>query len=152
MEQIWLHKRPRNGSKWSSEYHIYYYTSKCSSWSVVFKSSDCHLGKPGITQYSRWRPRRPPVIEMSPGTRMHALLSTYEYYLGFEFTKHCQNDNRVRIVKDIIGYCYNIPIKKAATTFPRVAVQFHTFVYNNKCFICRLWWYLSMSMNYISTE
>ena len=31
------------------EYHICYYTSKCSSWPVVFKSSVCHFGKPGIT-------------------------------------------------------------------------------------------------------
>ena len=49
MEQIWLQKRPRNGSKWSTEYYICYYVSNCSSWSVVFKSSVCHLGKPGIT-------------------------------------------------------------------------------------------------------
>ena len=33
----------------STEYHICYYISKCSSWPVVFKSSVCHLGKPGIT-------------------------------------------------------------------------------------------------------
>ena len=33
----------------STEYHIWYYTSKCSSCPVVFKSSFCHLGKPGIT-------------------------------------------------------------------------------------------------------
>ena len=38
----------------------------------------------------------------------------------------------------------------AATTFPAVAVQFHTFVYHNKCLISRIWWYLSMFMNYIS--
>ena len=34
---------------WSTEYHIPYYISKCLSWPVVFKSSICHLGKPGIT-------------------------------------------------------------------------------------------------------
>ena len=28
-------------------------------------------------QYSRWHPRQQPVIEMSPGTRMHALFSIY---------------------------------------------------------------------------
>ena len=31
------------------EYHIRYYISNYSSWSIVFKSSVCHLGKPGIT-------------------------------------------------------------------------------------------------------
>ena len=40
----------------------------------------------------------------------------------------------------------------AATTFSTVAVQFHTFVYNNKCSISRIWWYLSMFMKYISIE
>ena len=30
------------------EYHICYYVSNCSSWSVVFKSYVCHLGKPGV--------------------------------------------------------------------------------------------------------
>ena len=34
---------------WSTEYHICYYTPKCSSWPVVFKSSICYLGKHGIT-------------------------------------------------------------------------------------------------------
>ena len=43
-----MQKRPRNWSKWSTEYHICYYVSNCSSRSVVFKSSVCHLGKPGI--------------------------------------------------------------------------------------------------------
>ena len=43
VEQILLQKRPRNRSKWSTEYHICYYVSNCSSWSVVFKSSVCHL-------------------------------------------------------------------------------------------------------------
>ena len=33
----------------STEYHICYYISKWSSWPIVFKSSICHLGKPGIT-------------------------------------------------------------------------------------------------------
>ena len=40
----------------------------------------------------------------------------------------------------------------AATTFPTVAFQFHTFVYNNKCLISRIWWYLSMFMNYSSID
>ena len=31
------------------ENHFCYYVSNCSSWSVVFRSSVCHLGKPGIT-------------------------------------------------------------------------------------------------------
>ena len=44
-----IEKRPRNGSKWSTEYHICYYVSNCSSWSVVFKPSIFQLGKPGIT-------------------------------------------------------------------------------------------------------
>ena len=34
---------------WSTENHICYYISKCSSWPIVFKSSVCHLGKTGIT-------------------------------------------------------------------------------------------------------
>ena len=34
---------------WSMEYHICFYISKCSYWSVVLKSSVCHLGKPCIT-------------------------------------------------------------------------------------------------------
>ena len=51
-------KRPRNGSKWSTEYHICHYVSKCSSGSVVFKSSVCHLGKPCIN----------PVFKMAPKT------------------------------------------------------------------------------------
>ena len=34
---------------WSVEYHICFYIPKCSSWSVVLKSSVCHLGKPCIT-------------------------------------------------------------------------------------------------------
>ena len=34
---------------WSTEYHICYYISKCSSWSVVYKSSICHFGKSDIT-------------------------------------------------------------------------------------------------------
>ena len=42
-------KGPRNGNKWSTEYHICYYVSNCSSWCVVFKSNVCHLGKLGIT-------------------------------------------------------------------------------------------------------
>ena len=42
-------KWPINGSKWSTEYQFCYYVSNCSSWSVVFKSSVCHLGKSGIT-------------------------------------------------------------------------------------------------------
>ena len=40
----------------------------------------------------------------------------------------------------------------AATIFPTVAVQFHIFVYNIKCLTCRIWWYLSIFMNYISIE
>ena len=40
----------------------------------------------------------------------------------------------------------------AATTFPMVAVQFHTFVYDYKCLISRILWYLSMFMNYISID
>ena len=40
----------------------------------------------------------------------------------------------------------------AATTFPMVAVQFHTYVYNNKWLIGTIWWYLCMFMNYISTD
>ena len=34
---------------WSTEYHICYYISKCSSWPVVFKIKRLPLGKPGIT-------------------------------------------------------------------------------------------------------
>ena len=40
----------------------------------------------------------------------------------------------------------------AATTFPTVAVQFYTFVYNNKWLISRIWWYVSMFINYISID
>ena len=40
----------------------------------------------------------------------------------------------------------------AATTFPMVSVQFHTIVNNNKCLISKIWWYLSMFMNYISID
>ena len=40
----------------------------------------------------------------------------------------------------------------AATTFPTVAVKFHKFVYNDKYLISRIWWYLSMFMNYISID
>ena len=34
---------------WSMEYHICFSIPKCSYWSVVLKSSVCHLGKPCIT-------------------------------------------------------------------------------------------------------
>ena len=34
---------------WSMEYHICFYIPKCSYWSVVLKSSVCHLCKPCIT-------------------------------------------------------------------------------------------------------
>ena len=40
----------------------------------------------------------------------------------------------------------------ATTAVPTVAVQFHIFVYNNKCLISRIWWYKSMFMNYISID
>ena len=50
---IGLHKRPRNVNKWSTKYHIFYYISKCSSWSVDFKSSVCHFCKSYITPVFR---------------------------------------------------------------------------------------------------
>ena len=34
---------------WSMEYQICFYIPRGSSWSVVLKSSVCHLGKPCIT-------------------------------------------------------------------------------------------------------
>ena len=41
----------------------------------------------------------------------------------------------------------------AAKTFPTVAVQFYTFIYNNKCLMSRICWYLSMFiMNYVSID
>ena len=39
----------------------------------------------------------------------------------------------------------------AATTFPTVAVPFHTFVYNNKCLISRIWWYFKLKNLFFNT-
>ena len=80
VEQIWLQKRPRNGSKWSTEYHICYYVSNCSSWSVVFKSSVCHLVKPGKTPVFKMASKMTACYKNASrkeNKKMHVLFSFY---------------------------------------------------------------------------
>ena len=69
VEQIWLQKRPRNGSKWSTEYmyHICYYVSNCSSWSVVFEAN--LTAEPSLFAYMKYGSRRkvrPKIRHLAP--------------------------------------------------------------------------------------
>ena len=82
---------------WSTEYHICYYISKCSSWSVVFKSSVCHLGKPGITPVFKMASKMAASYRNDPRNK-YACLNQILSIIFFFFFKHlyqCQNVKRV---------------------------------------------------------
>ena len=68
-----------------TEYHICCYTriSKCSSWSVVLKSSVFHLGKPGITPVFKMAPKMAAISQNHPYTKMHANLPNCFSHMKF---------------------------------------------------------------------
>ena len=105
--------------------------------SVVFKSSVCHLGKPSITPVFKMASKTAASYRNVPRNEIACPIFIVCIIFGFKMHKTCQNDNSVKSNTQT-GYCYNIAIDMAATTFLTVAVQFHTFVYNNKCLISRI--------------
>ena len=56
---------------WSTEYHMCYYISKYSCWTVDFKSSVCHLGKPGITPVFKMASKMAASYRNDPQVIMH---------------------------------------------------------------------------------
>ena len=78
---------------WSTEYNIFYHISKCSSWPVVFKSSVCHVGKPGITPVFKMASKAAASYRNDPlnnNACLNQILSK-----NFVFKQLYQNGNRV---------------------------------------------------------
>ena len=83
------------------EYHICYYISKCSSWPVVFKSSVCHLGKPGITPVFKMASKMAARYRNDPWNNNACLNQILSIKFCFKHPYQCQNVNRVYIYRDM---------------------------------------------------
>ena len=85
---------------------------KCSSWPVVFKSSVCHHGKPGITPVFKMASKTAVSYRNDPwnnNARLNQILP-----INFVF------EHPYQYVKMLTEYIYRY-IKMAATTFSMVA-------------------------------
>ena len=54
---------------WSMEYHICFYIPKWLSWSVILKSSVCHLGKPCVTPVFKMVSKMAAISKSEPYTK-----------------------------------------------------------------------------------
>ena len=80
---------------WSTEYHICYYISKCSSWPVVFKSSVCHFGKSSITPVFKMASKTAASNRNDLWNNNACLNQILSIKIVFKHPYYCQNVNRV---------------------------------------------------------
>ena len=80
---------------WSAEYHICYYIPKYSSWSVDFKSSVYHLGKPCITLVFKMASKTAATYRNDPWNNNACLNRILCINFVFKHPYHCQKMNIV---------------------------------------------------------
>ena len=81
---------------WSTDYHICNFISKCSSWSVVFKSSVYHLGKPGITPVFKMASKTAARYKRNDPWNNNACLNQIlSIQFCFKYPYPCQNVKRL---------------------------------------------------------